>query len=115
MDMVFAISVFTHLSENLSSEWMTEIMRVLKPGGIFLFSSHGGSKQHNKLSMTQLKRLQADEYVSISNWHHGSQMYEGIHPEPFMRSLIEGSGAKVLSYQPCGLQEYQDIWIAQKQ
>ncbi len=88
-------------------------MRVLKPGGIFWFTSHGGTQHHQKLSAAQIQQLQAGQYVSISNRHHGSQMYEGIHPEPFMRTLIERAGAQVLSYQPCGLQKYQDIWIVQ--
>ncbi len=114
MDAVFAVSVFTHLSEKLSAEWMKEIIRVLKPGGVFWFTSHGGTKHHHKFSDAKLKRLQEGKYVSISNRHMGSQMYEGIHPELTMRSMIEDVGAKFLSYKPCGLQKYQDIWIVRK-
>ena len=35
-NLVFAYSVFTHLSERSASHWIPEIRRVLKPGGIFV-------------------------------------------------------------------------------
>lgn len=114
MHAVYAVSVFTHLSEKLSQIWMQEIMRVLRPGGIFWFTSHSGLNHRHKLSDSKQRKLDEGRYVSLSSWHNGSQMYEGIHPEPSMRSLIAGANGKVLQYLPAGLQKYQDIWIVQK-
>ncbi|CAN7468659.1 class I SAM-dependent methyltransferase [Phyllobacterium sp. LjRoot231] len=34
----FSYSVFTHLPENISLHWIAEIARVLKPGGVFVFT-----------------------------------------------------------------------------
>jgi SAM-dependent methyltransferase len=40
-DLVYALSVFTHLPEPLLSAWMSEIERVVKRGGYLVISTHG--------------------------------------------------------------------------
>jgi hypothetical protein len=39
-DMVYAISVFTHLPEDMQFAWLDELERVAKPGGLLLLSVH---------------------------------------------------------------------------
>ncbi|MEO5958084.1 MAG: methyltransferase domain-containing protein [Opitutaceae bacterium] len=40
-DAIYAISVFTHLPEEMQFAWLAELRRLLRPGGIFLASLHG--------------------------------------------------------------------------
>jgi SAM-dependent methyltransferase len=40
-DLVYAISVFSHLDRGLAGMWLTELRRVLAPGGLALLSVHG--------------------------------------------------------------------------
>jgi SAM-dependent methyltransferase len=40
-DLVYAYSVFTHLTEAQQHLWMKELTRVLRPGGHLLFTTHG--------------------------------------------------------------------------
>lgn len=40
-DLIYAVSVFTHLDEDRQFQWLRELRRVLKPGGTLLFSVHG--------------------------------------------------------------------------
>ena len=36
IDLIFASSVFTHISLDLLVQWLEELHRILRPGGIFL-------------------------------------------------------------------------------
>ena len=40
-DLVYAISLLTHLPEDRQGPWLHDVRRILKPGGLFLFTVHG--------------------------------------------------------------------------
>lgn len=40
-DLVFSHSVFTHIDEHYQDRWLTELRRVVKPGGYAILSLHG--------------------------------------------------------------------------
>jgi SAM-dependent methyltransferase len=42
-DLVYSISVFSHLDEDLQDRWLAEVERVTAPGGVALLSIHGAS------------------------------------------------------------------------
>lgn len=46
-DLIYANSVFTHLTEDLQDKWLSEIERTLKQGGHFIFTFHGESHFEN--------------------------------------------------------------------
>lgn len=96
-DLVFSVSVFTHLDEMKQFEWLAELNRVLKVGGIALLTVHGNHALEQFLSgrmqigpvMTQALRAQPplDEAGFIY------QEYPGFsaNPEEYGRQGIEGS------------------------
>lgn len=114
VDFVYAVSVFTHLSEALTQSWLGEIMRILKPGGVFWFSAHSGKQHLRDLDSSQLAALKRGEFVAIDSKHDGSQMYTGIHCPEMMKRIIASAGAELLEYQPGGNNKYQDAWIVRK-
>ena len=40
-DLVIAFSVFTHLARDVQRAWLTELRRIIAPGGLLLASTHG--------------------------------------------------------------------------
>ena len=42
-DFVYSVSVFTHLDEQGQFDWLAEVRRVLRPGGVALLTVHGES------------------------------------------------------------------------
>ena len=40
-DVAVAISVFTHMEEDLQREWLAELHRLLRPGGLLIVSTLG--------------------------------------------------------------------------
>jgi SAM-dependent methyltransferase len=42
-DLIYSISVFSHLDEPRQDAWLAELRRVLAPGGVALLSTHGPS------------------------------------------------------------------------
>jgi SAM-dependent methyltransferase len=48
---VYALSVFTHLSLDLQFIWAWEMFRILKPGGVLFFSTHGAGHAIRALSL----------------------------------------------------------------
>ncbi len=42
-DLVYAISVFTHLNEEYQSAWLGEVRRITRPGGLVIATVHGDS------------------------------------------------------------------------
>jgi SAM-dependent methyltransferase len=42
-DLVYSVSVFSHLGRGLQERWLRELRRVLAPGGVALLSVHGPS------------------------------------------------------------------------
>jgi SAM-dependent methyltransferase len=42
-ELIYSISVFSHLAESLGDAWLREVARLLAPGGVALLSVHGPS------------------------------------------------------------------------
>lgn len=40
-DLIYAISVFTHLDETMQFQWLAELARIAKPGGLIIATVHG--------------------------------------------------------------------------
>jgi SAM-dependent methyltransferase len=89
-DFVYMISVFTHLSGELQRRWMIELRRVIQPGGILYFTTHG-RPFFEFLSEDQKKRFENGEVVTIEKGEEGSNHYGSFESLDFVRgNLMEG-------------------------
>jgi len=89
-DAAYAISIFTHLSDELAIAWMGEIRRILSPGGHFFFTAHGRSYR-DRLSPGEALRFDRDESVVQYGRDQGSNLCAAYHPSEWIRSrLLDG-------------------------
>jgi SAM-dependent methyltransferase len=61
-DLVYVISILTHLPEHLGRRWMEEWARIVRPGGLLLFTTHGDVHRRH-LSRRERLRYDAGEVV----------------------------------------------------
>jgi len=47
-EIIFVLSLFTHLPETLWQPWISTLMSMLHPGGVLIFTTHGESASHNQ-------------------------------------------------------------------
>jgi SAM-dependent methyltransferase len=115
-DLIYAISVFTHMDEEHQSYWLGELRRVLGPGGILLVTLHGRNRWRD-LSPSDVQTVQEKGMVVVR-----TRMWGGIFPEWYHNTyhskeyVLETFGAHfdVLAYLPVALDSNHDIVVLQK-
>jgi SAM-dependent methyltransferase len=89
-DFVYAISVFTHLTDDLARDWMREMHRVLAPGGLFFFSTHGKMLRY-KLEPSEMVDFDSGVPVVQFSSNEGSNLCAAYHPREWIEStLLDG-------------------------
>ena len=114
-DLVYAFSVFSHLTEDLQVPWMTELTRVLKSGGHLLVSTHGESYLH-RLNAEESRRFAGGALVVKNDVKApGSNMCAAYHPLGYVRARMSG-GLELIDFQPEGARgnPHQDLYVFRK-
>jgi hypothetical protein len=113
-DLVYALSVFTHLNEQQQDAWRDEIRRILKPGGVWLLTTHGEA-YIPKLSDSQLADFKAGNLVCRDGQFQGQNICVTYHPESYVREKL-AAGFSVLEYVPEGAKgnPEQDLYLLRK-
>lgn len=109
-DVIYCISVFTHLSEPLHYQWINEIVRLLKPGGLFIGTFHG-QNYRDHLNQEEQKRFDNGELVVRDKIREGKKNYASYHGERFIRNLLSPFSS-VRSHDTPAFQ--QIVWCAIK-
>ncbi len=115
VDFAFGISIFTHLSEAGHTAWLAEIARILRPGGIFLFTTHGDVFQ-KRLTNYELKEYKNNKLTIRASGPEGHRVYGAFHPPRAIYELVS-TQFSVLNHI-IGTESInhinQDTWIIQK-
>jgi SAM-dependent methyltransferase len=133
-ELVYSISVFSHLDERLGDDWLREVARVLAPGGIALLSVHGahafeqfrtGAVATGWCPRSAFERagLRADEFVfepyRRSVWNEGELPGVGagyglaFHGADYVRNRWPAV-LGVLDVQPRAITAWQDLVVCQR-
>jgi SAM-dependent methyltransferase len=62
LDVAYALSVFTHLPEELQGAWAAELARVIRPGGHLVLSTHGRA-YFDRLDAGERADFEADRLI----------------------------------------------------
>jgi SAM-dependent methyltransferase len=77
-DLAFGVSVFTHLREPDQFEWLAELARVVRPGGVVLVTYHGAAAvATSRLPKALHERLGRHGFLDFAN-----ELYDAALPEP---------------------------------
>lgn len=83
-DFAYGWSVFTHLSEELGDYWISELVRVLRPGGLLLATFHGAFYLPF-MSRPEQRAFAAGEIVVHRPGHSGSNFCATFHSDAAVR------------------------------
>ena len=113
-DLVYALSVFTHLPEPLQFAWMREIKRVLKAGGFLIFSTHG-EPYLGDLTPDQQAEFHAGSVVVKDQDSAGTNRCGVYVSEECIRARL-ADGFRVVDFLPQGAtgNPMQDLVLFQK-
>lgn len=117
-DLIYAVSVFTHLDEERQVQWLDELRRVLKPGGTLLFSVHGEQvwkrvvRRRDHVAILHEHGFLFNRSAKMSgicpDWYHTS-----YHTREYVMTRI-GALFEATTYIPGGM-GVQDAVIVRKQ
>lgn len=111
-DCLYALSVFTHLSAARHTEWMEEIVRVVRPGGIIVVTTHSDAAT-DRLLRNELAEYDAGNLVVRGGVTEGKKWYLAYHPPAFVRGELL-DGWEIVEHQPARMFGLQDLWVARR-
>lgn len=110
-DVVYAISVFTHFDEGPQFAWLAELQRLLRPGGLFIATTHGVHLTVNRPDMTEAAHARLRErgfaFVRGTGAFNDDSAFH-------TREYMEREWTRyfdLLAFRPRGLADYLDLSV----
>ena len=136
MDLVYTVSVLSHLPAEPTAQWVAELARVVAPGGILVVSTHGqpalatiaSSPQHQRMfrlspdeALDIARRLPAEGMIHIpyeqdildmanTGGDYGNSFLSAEH----IGSQWAGTDLELVAHLPGGLRGWQDIAVLRR-
>jgi len=111
-DLIYAVSILTHLTEPLADAWMVDFKRVLRPGGLLLVTTHG-DRFRQRLTAGERARYDRGEVVIQRPRMEGTNTCAAYHPPSYVNErLLEGCHLVSFSSATPDSLFPQDVYLA---
>lgn len=114
-DLVYSLSVFTHLTEEFQTSWLDELTRVLKPGGHLILSTNG-ERYAGRLNDAERRRFAAGQLVVKNNTKApGTNTCSAYHPMSYVQGKL-ARRLELVDFRPEGAKgnPRQDLYVFRK-
>lgn len=114
-DLVFVLSLFSHLPRSSWGRWLAQLFDAVAPGGLLVFTTHGA-----EAARRQGVALDAEGYFfaasSESNAIDAQEYGTAFTDEAFVRRAIQANapGAPLRRCAPTWFWNHQDAWVVQR-
>ena len=115
-DLVFALSVFTHIEYQFQLKWLKEMHRIIKTGGVFLFTTHG-KKYDKNLTQRQIHKLDLKGSLTMEYKKKGHRMMGTYNRYEKFKQQVENYFLILEYYDGAEHPDKvggQDLWIVRK-
>ena len=111
-DLIYGISILTHLSLSAHFLWIKELDRMLKPGGLLFLTTQGNAFK-DKLTESEKRDFDQGNLIVRGAVKEGHRTFSSFHPVSFMEKLFHSFVfLKHISTENEG--NVQDVWIVRK-
>lgn len=120
VDLLYGISVFTHLTDVAARAWRDELSRVLKPGGACVITVHGRVGMARILDDERLIRLAAEGFDAsqgdnrLNDYIHDASYYRATYQTYRNSMAFFSTHFDVVDYLPGANALLQDILVLRK-
>ena len=113
-DLIYALSVFTHLTVDHQICWIAEFSRILKRNGLLLLTTHGSSYLQD-LKPDERSRFNSGQIVTRNKKWAATNLVATFHPNNSIENLLPREFA-VREMVPEGAKgnPHQDLYLIQK-
>jgi SAM-dependent methyltransferase len=113
LDILYCISVFTHLSEDLFRAYVKDIHRALKKEGLLIVTLHG-DRNTNVLLKSELKQYKKGKFVVRGGVKEGKRIFASYHPKHFVLDAFKDFTLLKHDAKTERIEFQQDWWIFRK-
>jgi SAM-dependent methyltransferase len=112
-DLVYAISVFTHLPEGSQGFWLDELTRVTRTGGLVVLTAHGPSGT-TALTAEQRTVFEGGGIVVKEGLYGGTNICRAFHPPGAFERLSDGRLLLLDHVENGATDVAQDVYLFRK-
>jgi SAM-dependent methyltransferase len=103
-DLIYGVSVFTHLREELQDQWLAELRRVLRPGGLLVMTVHG----HTTIDYAPL--TPSDHIALLKRVAHAGILVEGSN-DGLVGAVDDAHEYKNVFHHKAYIQRHWSHWL----